>query len=398
MYVKATKKLAVIFCIISLVLISAGLPSMVVSAKEKDGTFTVICEDDKTAVSGMEWNIYRIGKRHKNSNYYNLDGNFKNYKVAINYSDSDKAGKTAATLENYAVLDKIKPDDNGVTDKNGTLKFEGLKEGLYIASGDKVTIGNITYEPTDVLFEINNDIEGGNTGKNIVSYVKLSTTVKEDGDDNVDFDFTVKNIWDDNDNEKRPEKVKVQIYKDGELFIEVELSDKNNWTHNWNGSIDDEWRVKIDTVPDEYTVEYDRGETDFAVINTHNPRDPIYNPPMIDPPSTSMIVTTTVSDSHTYESESTTQNVSDGGYDENSATSTSVTSVSVTSEITVTTVPQTTASPTTTPKRNTSTNTGGKLPQTGQLWWPVFVLGAAGVVVLAYGIRVTSDRKRDSDE
>ena len=40
----------------------------------------------------------------------------------------------------------------------------------------------------------------------------------------------------------------------------------------------------------------------------------------------------------------------------------------------------------------TSSN-GGKLPQTGQLWWPVPALSAAGLILIAVGVRVNSKRK-----
>lgn len=378
MYVKAIKKLAAILSILSLVFISSVMTDTVVSAKEKDGTFTVICLDGETAIGGMEWNIYRVGKRHKNSNYFNLDGHFKNYKVAINYSDSDSAGKTAATLENYAFLDDIKSDDTGVTDKKGTLKFKGLKEGVYIAAGKKLRIGNITYKPAVVLFEICHDIEGGNTGKDVVSYVKISTTVHDDDSETEELEFTVKNIWDDNNNETRPNKVKVEIYRDNELYIEIELSDENNWTHKWDGSPDDDWRVKVEDIPDDYTVIYDNKDTDFAVVNTFNPNNP--NNPYFPPPTTETIVTTVYTDMT-----SQTEITSNSYTPDVSQTGETVTSVTTTTTA-VTTVP------------DTQTSTGGKLPQTGQLWWPVFVLGGVGVVVLSYGIRVTADRKRDDDE
>ena len=45
-------------------------------------------------------------------------------------------------------------------------------------------------------------------------------------------------------------------------------------------------------------------------------------------------------------------------------------------------------------------NSGGgnpPLPQTGQLWWPVPVLGAAGLVLIAMGVRVLT-KKDGSDE
>ncbi|WP_124099017.1 Cna B-type domain-containing protein [Ruminococcus sp. Marseille-P6503] len=43
-------------------------------------------------------------------------------------------------------------------------------------------------------------------------------------------------------------------------------------------------------------------------------------------------------------------------------------------------------------KTETSSN-GGRLPQTGQLWWPVPLLSAAGLILIAVGVRLNSKRK-----
>jgi LPXTG-motif cell wall-anchored protein len=41
---------------------------------------------------------------------------------------------------------------------------------------------------------------------------------------------------------------------------------------------------------------------------------------------------------------------------------------------------------TTPPPKDNTPPSGGKLPQTGQLWWPVAVLLAAGVILLGVGV------------
>lgn len=399
MYANAVKKLVAVLCAISMILICADVSQMSVSAKDKDGTFTVICKDNGEPISDMVWKVYRVGKRGK-GNSYNLDGNFKNYKVSVNHSDASEAAKTGLTLENYAVLDKIKPDFTGVTDKSGVLKFEGLKTGLYIASGTKLKVDTNIYTPSVVMFEIHETINEGYTGKDITAYVKMTTTVLKDQD--IEFSYTVKNVWENDDkNEQRPNKVKVEIYRDGDLYLEIELSDENNWTHKWDGSPDSDWRVKVDTVPDDYTVIYDSDDTNFAVVNTYNPNIPD-NPGFIDPPTTETIFTTVITE--------TTTDISDGssaGTDIDGSTTSvpAVTTVSLetssdkTSTVTVVTENKSTvAQNTTTTKEKSESISGGKLPQTGQLWWPVLLLGGIGVVVISCGIKLRCDGKRDDDE
>ena len=41
---------------------------------------------------------------------------------------------------------------------------------------------------------------------------------------------------------------------------------------------------------------------------------------------------------------------------------------------------------------NTTASSGGKLPQTGQLWWPVPVLAGAGLVLVVVGFRLHSKK------
>ena len=54
-----------------------------------------------------------------------------------------------------------------------------------------------------------------------------------------------------------------------------------------------------------------------------------------------------------------------------------------------------TTKPTTSPTTKPASSSGGKLPQTGQLWWPVPVLTCAGLGCIAVGL---FRRRRDGDE
>ena len=45
---------------------------------------------------------------------------------------------------------------------------------------------------------------------------------------------------------------------------------------------------------------------------------------------------------------------------------------------------------------NVTSNTNTKLPQTGQLWWPVPVMACGGVIFITVGARLKSGNKRDN--
>ncbi|HAP78795.1 MAG TPA: hypothetical protein DCQ78_01135, partial [Ruminococcus sp.] len=43
----------------------------------------------------------------------------------------------------------------------------------------------------------------------------------------------------------------------------------------------------------------------------------------------------------------------------------------------------------------TSTSSSGKLPQTGQLWWPVPLLAGGGILFIAIGLRIRSRKENE---
>lgn len=150
--------------------------------------------------------------------------------------------------------------------------------------------------------------------------------------------YTVKKIWltEDGQQAEAIEPITVEIYCNNEIYETVTLSDENDWTYTWEGESTDEWRVKEINIPANCNVVYDSNETQFAIVNTIN----------------SSIVTT------------------------------------ATTTITTTT----TATVTTTTKPDDE-----KIPQTGQLWWPVPLLGLMGIVCSAVGFRVRSVENSESN-
>lgn len=371
MYAKVMKKAAALLCVAVMIFFCAEGQGISVSAKEKDGTFTVICKDKNDPIVNMEWKIYRVGERGKDDSY-NLAGYFKNYKVLLNHSDSSEAVQTGATLENYAVLDKVPPTASGRTDDDGTLKLEGLKNGLYIASGRKIRTDKKIHTPSVVMFEIHDTIKEGYTGKDVTAYIKMSSVTLSD--DDMRFSYTVKNIWkNDDENDSRPSKVDVEIYRDNELYIEIELNEENDWTFQWSGEPDYEWRVRVDTVPQDYTMVYDKDETNFAVVNTYNPNADF---PVTSMPSESEVTTViTQLVSGGMEVSTTAESVSTDISQDMSQTHEKVTS-----------------------EKNKDDMTAEELPQTGQLWWPVLLFGGAGIIVLSCGIKLRTDGECDEDE
>ena len=98
---------------------------------------------------------------------------------------------------------------------------------------------------------------------------------------------SVKKIWNDSNNlyEKRPDSIKVKLYKDGNQYGDVIVLNKSNlWKHSWtnlpkyDGNKNEiEYTVKEVSVPEGYksSIEYDRNNncTNIIIVNEYNVPD-----------------------------------------------------------------------------------------------------------------------------
>ena len=138
-------------------------------------------------------------------------------------------------------------------------------------------------------------------------------------------------------------------------------------------------------IPEGCCVVYRKDGRSYVVENTYVP-DFHFEWEMNFPPPETETTTTTTATSTSAATSTVTSAVST----ESAETSTAASETST--ESTTTTV--TTTVKTTIPK----TTTTNKLPQTGQLWWPVPIMAVGGLVLIAAGAKIISGSKRDEDE
>lgn len=131
----------------------------------------------------------------------------------------------------------------------------------------------------------------------------------------------------------------MEIYRDLELYQTVVLSEENDWYYEWRDFDYYDFRVREVVVPDGFRVEYDSNDTQYLIKNV-----------LVPPPET--------------------------------------TSISTDQTETTTTVSSTTL---------VTTATSERIPQTGQLWWPVPVLGLLGVLLVAVGLRFRAMENRNDE-
>ncbi|MGN1481856.1 Cna B-type domain-containing protein [Porcipelethomonas sp.] len=313
---------------------------------DKADTLTITCQKEDVVLSDMTWSIYRVADISSGKKY-TFTETFSKYPVSINNLSTSQLQAAAVTLETYVQADKITPLKTGKTNEDGKIVFSGLDFGLYLITGESVVVDDMYYMPSPSLVELSDDDSTGIDWRydvNTVPKLKVMPASMRI----YNFDCTVKKIWTNDDVNSRPESVKAVLLKNGVEYDSAVLNESNNWENVWeNLSSEYKWSVVEENVPANYNVTYTENEImvnnnidsdkEFVINNTYAPV------PVPVPVSVSAALTEPVS----------------------------VTSA--------------------------ETNTQ-KLPQTGQLWWPVPVMSAAGLIMLSAGWKINSDKRHKNEK
>ena len=351
--------------------------SPVLAAGNGRGEIQLTCAVEGKPLVGMTWRIYKVGELdpQSRSTRFNAYAPFDNYFVHISDMSATNLTDMASTLENLAVLDKVEPLKTDFSSENGEVVFDDLEPGLYLLSGKyfKSEDGLHSYRPAPTLVEITSAGELIHIDAKVTHMLTLAGEITA---------HTVKKIWENDIQEIRPKSVTAEIYRDGELVETVELNEENNWTYRWNTDIYADWRVREKDYFDKYTVVYrnndvNMGDNQYAIINTFDEDGDNVVPKTTTTPNGSTVTTTTTSvrtgpiggDDATRTSSRSPVEATDDGPDKTTNTSANTT------------------------KTTTVTTTENKLPQTGQLWWPVPVFAFGGLIFVAVGVRLRARNK-----
>ncbi len=336
------------------------------AAEEIIGSLTMYCKTAEDVIlTNMHWDLYQVGGRNADGEL-ELQGDFADYAVSLEDTSATALARAAETLENYAILDGIEPFAFANSDANGYLKFSNLGEGLYLVAGDPVQIDNAYYFPAAFFIEISE--QSLDKDYDLTAYPKYVYRDFTEGSE-----YSVKKVWlnDEHEPGMRPTELIVDVYRDEVLFETVTLSEANDWTYTWTADRYYEWRVMERVVPDHYFVVYRTNGVQYVIENALTTDSSYTEPASSTDSQFTDVMQTTATDSEMTETMDTTQQ---------QQTETIATTAAGTQ-------PATTAPPTTT-TATTTTTPPEKLPQTGQLWWPVPLLAVAGLVSVGVGLRL----------
>ncbi|MBP3277728.1 MAG: Cna B-type domain-containing protein, partial [Butyrivibrio sp.] len=272
-------------------------------------------------------------------------------------SDSD-------ILDRYIKANKINPVTEGVSDDKGKTYYTGLKLGVYYVHSDKIVKDEYTHSFVNFVYPVPILVQDKATGVISPNYSPEAEPKKSRVKNDVETHCSIQKQWNDGGYANRPASVVFEIYCDGELMETVTLSSSNNWYHEWQNLGAHDYTVREVGIADGYSssisVYQKPGTHDFVYtcVNSRgggdNPPPPPDNPPPDNPPPDNPPPNTPPSNPP--------------GVPDIPAVLGAIRQL-----------PQVLGA--------------RRLPQTGQLWWPLPILVIAGIFFIVKGIKKNAKMK-----
>jgi hypothetical protein len=366
------------------------------------------------ATTGAKFDLYKVGEIGTNGGYV-LNDKFAVYSVSL---DSSSAAQTLAT---YVQRDNITVTDSKVTGSDNTALFTNVANGVYLLIGNTVQHSSTKYIASASLFAVQGEAititpkyetsyvsSGGGGGGGSSSGSSESTKAKE---------VSVLKVWK-GGSSKTP--VTIQLLRDGEVYSETILKETNNWRYTWknlNRAYD--WTVAEKEVPEGYNVSIDEDGTVFVITNTAEG----YVEETTTQATTEAVVETSTSEISTEVADSDVS--SDGRGSDGSSGKHNIDSDNPDNADEVPddesmwgdddsyntyrkgekpdedgdddSVTSGSGNEYKAPNEKNG-GTKGKLPQTGQLWWPVPVMAVPGVLFLIIGEGIKREDRHNEED
>ncbi|MDD6320075.1 MAG: Cna B-type domain-containing protein [Oscillospiraceae bacterium] len=168
-----------------------------------------------------------------------------------------ETGETVATMQDFLKQLTMRIYNGSELIYNSTPDQTG-------ALADNVFLGKLTAgEALSLKVELDVPVDLGNQYANRVGEVDWVFSVEAIENNKL----TVHKVWDDNGYPNRPGSVKVNLLKDGKTAETVTLNADNQWTYTWD-KLDDryEWTVQEET-PEGYEASYKKQDNTVFITN-----------------------------------------------------------------------------------------------------------------------------------
>ena len=183
------------------------------------------------------------------------------------------------TLEAHILAHSIAPDHTAVTDQAGQVCFEALTPGLYLATTKQITQDNWAYAFDSALVALPGLGDDGLWQYQVA--VATKSAILPPDDTGSEAEYKVTKLWkNDKQGAHRPQSVTVEIFRNGESYQTVTLSEENHWAYTWKAKESSAtWNVVERNIPSGYTVTAEKRGTSFILTNTFTEKQDTTTPP-----------------------------------------------------------------------------------------------------------------------
>ena len=237
-------------------------------AEEKVDTNQKCTLEIKYEAIDAQLRLYRIAEIDEDASF-TLTEAYQDYRVALD----DDAEAAALALESYINRDQKVPEAYAQTDKNGVVRFENLETGIYLLLSNRVEKDTFCYEPLPVMVSLpSKSVEMSQYQYDVVINMKYTKMNIEDLPETIDM--KVMKSWVGGSAQNQPKSIVATLLKDGFEHDKVELSQANNWQHEWKDlSSKFVWDVIEDKVPEHYTLKKNKNNLTIILTNTYDDSD-----------------------------------------------------------------------------------------------------------------------------
>ncbi len=228
-----------------------------------EASLTLHYQKDGTAFADLQIGIYRVAEVFPDGTF-ELIAPFSSYPVNIHgITMQEQWHHVAQTLCSYIIANQVKPDREAQTDTNGTVRFSGMKPGLFFVHEVVAENSDGTYVFNQFMAYLPTPQPDGAYNYAVEAKPKCTGFIPK-------TQYTVTKLWQDAGKQStRPKEVTVDIYKDGILQESPILSADNNWSYTWQvpGEDQGKWTVTERAVPNPYKVTIQQNGSAFSIIN-----------------------------------------------------------------------------------------------------------------------------------
>ena len=276
---------------IAVIMVLTLLPGLDVKAGDIDvtrkGSMTVThtSADDKP-LEGVKSRIYRVASVDAAGTYTVLDEFTPVFSDSSFFNNGFKfdAWKSCVDgLKSYVKSQKITPYKEGVSDKDGKTYYNDLDLGVYLVISDTFTDSQYVHSFSDFVYPVpllDKEKEGGP----LTWHYDVKVAPKKQSVERIiDEEFVVYKRWADSGYESnRPTEITVKIYRDEVLYKTVKLNSSNSWKFSWSYEPGHEWKVYESSSGKNYkpSLSKSKKETQFTFVftNTYTPPETPYDP------------------------------------------------------------------------------------------------------------------------